>query len=91
MYFYEYAQLQSLIYKKAYVHRNRIQRKKTGVVEPIAKMSNIHSVIRCKHKECKLCSIVEIPFTNVVICLVKILRFVYRPTIYLRLMTLDNL
>ena len=65
MYFYEYAQLQSFIYKKAYVHRNRIQRKKKGVVEPKAKMSNIHSVIRCKHKECKLCSIVEIPFTNV--------------------------
>ena len=26
-----------------------------GVLEPIAKMTNIHSVIRCKHNECKLC------------------------------------
>ena len=37
------------------LYRNRIQRKKQGVLEPIARMSNIHSVIRCKTNECKLC------------------------------------
>ena len=73
------------------VYRNRIQRKKKGELEPRAKMSTIHSVIRCKHNECKLCSIVKIPFTNVVICLVKILRFDYKPTIHLRSMILDSL
>ena len=41
--------------KEIELYRNRIQRKKKGVLEPIAKMSNIHSVIRCKHNECKLC------------------------------------
>jgi transposase len=41
--------------KEIELYRNRIQRKKNGVLEPIAKMSNIHSVIRCKHNECKLC------------------------------------
>ena len=41
--------------KKIELYRNRIQRKKKGVLEPNAKMSNIHSVIRCKHNECKLC------------------------------------
>ena len=38
------------------LYRNRIRRKKKGVLEPIARMSNIHSVIRCKHNECKLCA-----------------------------------
>jgi hypothetical protein len=37
------------------LYRNRIRRKKKGVLEPIARMSNIHSVIRCKTNECKLC------------------------------------
>jgi hypothetical protein len=41
--------------KEIVLYRNRIQRKKMGVLEPIAKMTNIHSVIRCKHNECKLC------------------------------------
>jgi hypothetical protein len=41
--------------KEIELYRNRIQRKKMGVLEPIAKLSNIHSVIRCKHNECKLC------------------------------------
>ena len=41
--------------KEIELYRNRIQRKKKGVLDPIAKMSNIHSVIRCKHNECKLC------------------------------------
>jgi len=41
--------------KEIVLYRNRIQRKKMGVLEPIARMSNIHSVIRCKHNECKLC------------------------------------
>jgi hypothetical protein len=41
--------------KEIELYRNRIQRKKMGVLEPIAKMTNIHSVIRCKHNECKLC------------------------------------
>ena len=41
--------------KEIELYRNRIQRKKKGILEPIAKMSNIHSVIRCKHNECKLC------------------------------------
>jgi hypothetical protein len=41
--------------KEIELYRNRIRRKKNGVLEPIAKMSNIHSVIRCKHNECKLC------------------------------------
>ena len=41
--------------KEIELYRNRIQRKKKGVLEPIAKMSNIYSVIRCKHNECKLC------------------------------------
>lgn len=41
--------------KEILLYRNRIQRKKMGVLEPIAKMTNIHSVIRCKHNECKLC------------------------------------
>ena len=41
--------------KEIVLYRNRIQRKKMGILEPIAKMSNIHSVIRCKHNECKLC------------------------------------
>ncbi len=41
--------------KEIELYRNRIQRKKKGVLEPLAKMSNIHSVIRCKHNECKLC------------------------------------
>jgi transposase len=40
--------------KEIELYRNRIQRKKKGVLEPIAKLSNIHSVIRCKHNECKL-------------------------------------
>lgn len=43
--------------KEIVLYRNRIQRKKMGVLEPIAKMTNIHSVIRCKHNECKLCCI----------------------------------
>jgi hypothetical protein len=37
------------------LYRNRIQRRKWGVLEPMARMSNIHSVIRCKHNECSLC------------------------------------
>ena len=41
--------------KEIVLYRNRIQRQKMGVLEPIAKMTNIHSVIRCKHNECKLC------------------------------------
>jgi len=41
--------------KEIVLYRNRIQRKNMGVFEPIAKMTNIHSVIRCKHNECKLC------------------------------------
>jgi hypothetical protein len=41
--------------KEIVLYRNRIQRKKMGVLEPIAKMTDIHSVIRCKHNECKLC------------------------------------
>jgi len=41
--------------KEIVLYRNRILRKKMGVLEPIAKMTNIHSVIRCKHNECKLC------------------------------------
>ena len=41
--------------KEIELYRNRIQRKKKGVLEPLAKMSNIHSVIRCKNNECKLC------------------------------------
>lgn len=41
--------------KEIELYRNRIQRKKKGVLEPIAKLSNIHNVIRCKHNECKLC------------------------------------
>jgi transposase len=41
--------------KEIELYRNRIQRKKKGVLDPIAKLSNIHSVIRCKHNECKLC------------------------------------
>ena len=45
----------SLINNEIVLYRNRIQRKKQGVLEPIARMSNIHSVIRCKTNECKLC------------------------------------
>ena len=41
--------------KEIELYRNRIQRKKKGLLEPIAKLSNIHSVIRCKNNECKLC------------------------------------
>jgi len=41
--------------KEIVLYRNRIQRKKMGGLEPIAKMTNIHGVIRCKHNECKLC------------------------------------
>lgn len=41
--------------KEIELYRNRIQRKKNGVLETKAKMSNIHSVIRCKNNECKLC------------------------------------
>ena len=37
------------------LYRNRIQRRKWGVLEPTTRMSNIHSVIRCKHNECSLC------------------------------------
>jgi len=37
------------------LYRNRIRRKKNGVLEPKARMSSIHSVIRCKTNECKLC------------------------------------
>jgi hypothetical protein len=33
------------------LYRNRMK----GVLEPIARMSNINSVIRCKTNECKLC------------------------------------
>ena len=36
------------------IHRNRIQRKMKGVLERIAKITNIiRSVIRCKHNVCK--------------------------------------
>ena len=41
--------------KEIELYNNRIQRKKNGVLETKAKMSNIHSVIRCKNNECKLC------------------------------------
>jgi hypothetical protein len=41
--------------KEIELYRNRIQQKKKGILEPIAKMSNVHSVIRCKYNECKLC------------------------------------
>jgi hypothetical protein len=37
------------------IQLNYIRRKKKGVLEPIARMSNINSVIRCKTNECKLC------------------------------------
>lgn len=37
------------------LYRNRIFRKNKGVLEQKARMSNIHSVIRCKTNECKLC------------------------------------
>jgi hypothetical protein len=41
--------------KEITLYRNRIYRRKKGVLETIAKMSDIRSVIRCKHNECKLC------------------------------------
>ena len=37
------------------LYRNLIRRKKWGVLEAKARMSNIYSVIRCKHNECSLC------------------------------------
>ena len=37
------------------LYRNYIRRKKKGVLEPTARMSNVFSVIRCKNNECKLC------------------------------------
>jgi hypothetical protein len=41
--------------KEITLYRNRIYRRKKGVLETIAKISDIRSVIRCKHNECKLC------------------------------------
>ena len=37
------------------LYKNHIRRKKNGVLEPTARMSNVFSVIRCKNNECKLC------------------------------------
>ena len=37
------------------LYRNRIKRIRWGKREEKARMSNIHSVIRCKHNECILC------------------------------------
>lgn len=37
------------------LYKNRIKRMRWGKREDKARMSNIHSVIRCKHNECTLC------------------------------------
>lgn len=37
------------------LYRNRVYRKKQGIREEKARMSSVHSVVRCRHNECSLC------------------------------------